>query len=283
MIRLALVGYGAWGRNYVRAAEEAGNARVTQVVLRRHRDTGGIPVVERIDQLECDAAVVAIHPRQSPWVAQVLMRAGLPVMIEKPAALSVTDAKALEATERETGKLVLVAHQHLFAEGYEGLVKREIGPSDRVTAIWQGPGPMRDYSPLWDYGPHAVSALLGLERSVLVSDAGTVNGALYYADMLVGRTNAFIGVSNVAARKTARLEVSGPNRLLPLIYDGHAPAEPPLTRAVRAFATAVRIGMTTDWRFGASWATRVAKILEAIESKASRGSGRPGFPSFSGS
>jgi predicted dehydrogenase len=224
----------------------------------------GLPVVHRVEDIDADAAIVAVHPSTAPWVAQVLLRVGLHVMIEKPAALSVSDAMALESTAREGDRIVLVAHQHLFANGYERLVSALSGDAERVTAVWQGNITRPDYSALWDYGSHAVAALLGLGK-VTVGDAGSSED-LYCADVRVGGLDGFVCVSSTAPAKMARLEVSGRGKTL--VYDGYVAQEPPLTRAVRAFANAVRVGGTVDYRFGASWAVRVARVLEGIEAAA---------------
>ena len=239
-VRLALVGFGKWGRNYVKAAHDSGEAEVTHVVLRDDSpsrgaaEKAGIAAVSRLDGLGIDAVVIAIHPRLAPWVAQAAMRQGFPVMIEKPATLSVVEAHALVRAEAETGRTVLVAHQHLFAKGYEEL--RGMGAPESATAFFTGPT-SHDFSATWDYGAHAVACLLGL-------------GAL-------GR-NWKAGVD-----ETRRASVTAWHGGVSFAYNGYSETDPPLTRAVLAFARAVRNGGTDDYRFGAEWAVDVAKALEA--------------------
>jgi hypothetical protein len=46
------------------------------------------------------------------------------------------------------------------------------------------------------------------------------------------------------------------------------PWQPPLTRALEAFAHAVQAGGTDDYRFGAHWAVQVADVLERAEQSA---------------
>lgn len=222
-VRLALVGYGRWGRHYVTAARESGEAEVAAIVKRGE----SIPYA-------VDAVVIATHPSVSPGLCVRALATGKPVMLEKPAGLSLEDAERIQCAEAVSGKFVLVNHQHLFADQYERI--RSLGAPRRAIAVFSGPI-QRDYPPEWDYGSHAVACLLGLGIDPVHGDI--------HAGMLQQR-NA----------KVMAFHDSGM-----FIYDGYDPAELSLTRSVRAFARAVRAGGTDDWRFGAHWAVDVARVL----------------------
>ncbi len=266
MIRLALVGYGRWGRNYVKAARESGAAQVTSVVTRSSDNAASVPtgvsVYENTTEAvhNCDAMIYAGHPAGAVLAANIALHAGKPVMIEKPAGLSLADAQRIADAEAKHGGLVLVAHQHLFAEGYErfrSMSKR----AQYFHAKWCGHGPVRDYSSLWDYGPHAVSAALGAFEATGKTEVFRADGSVF---LRRGIQTCRVTVSNTATEKSAWIgaEVDG----VTVFYDAYkSTAEPPLTRAVRAFANAVKSGGTDDWRFGARWAVDVARILEAAE------------------
>jgi predicted dehydrogenase len=243
--RLALVGFGKWGRNYVRAARESGEAEVVQIILRAESrnladaEATGIPTKAAA---EIDAYVYTGHPSSAALFCEVALAAGRPILCEKPAGLSLEDARRIARAEEyhRHGGLVLVGHQHLFAEGFEML--REMGPHPWAEARFAGPV-ARDYSFVWDYGPHAVSALLALG----VPTEGGVDGQRWY----------------VAIQDAKEARVLAPLGGRFIAYDAYASsAEPPLTRQVRAFARAVRAGGTDDYRFGARWAVDVARVLE---------------------
>ena len=247
-VRLALVGYGKWGRNYVRAARESGEAEVVEVVVRSGSPVlldqaaygQGFSIGASLDDAlsQVDAVVVATHPSAAVEICELALAAGKPVMVEKPAGLSLADAERL--ARAEAAGLVLVGHQHLFAEGFEML--RAMGPYPWAEAHFRGPV-ARDYSFIWDYGPHAVSALLALG----VLTEGGIDGQRWY----------------VAVTDTKEARVVAPLDSRFIGYDAYASqAEPPLTRQVRAFARAVRAGGTDDYRFGACWAVDVARVLE---------------------
>lgn len=256
MIRLGLIGCGRWGRNYVGAAADSGLARVTKIA---HR---GDPLPRDVDAL-----VVAVHPRDAVDIACRGLALGLPVMVEKPAGLSFAEAERLAHAEWIAEGVVLVAHQHLFAERMEELHELAADlPSIRGSAYFGGPGPERDYSPLWDYGPHAASAalaLLGGEATVgAVENLSWMGGACFAVNSARGHV-----VCSINGKRTEKIASVSASWMFNN-YDGYASGdEPPLTRAVRAFARAVSDGGTEDWRFGASWAVRVAKILEEVQSR----------------
>ena len=196
----------------------------------------GLQVVDRLDGVKVDGVIVAIHPKLAPWVCQAALRQGLPVMVEKPAALSVGEAEALERAERESGRIVLVSHQHLFAEGFEAM--RKMGVPISSFATWGGPE-VHDFPHAWDYGPHAAAATLALGARIPM------------------------WVVLKGAVKTATVQAIYDDDMA-FTYDAYASqAELPLTRAVRAFAQAIRDGGTEDYRFGAHWAADVARSIEA--------------------
>lgn len=244
-VRLAVVGFGRWGRNYVSAARDSGEAQVVKVFARGHVERDGFEVVPSSDLLanadaldDVDALVVAGHPLASPTLCEAALGRGKPVLVEKPAALSLAGAERIARAEERSTVFALIGHQHLFAAQYEAL-REERGVVERAVAVSCGPA-SRDYPVMWDYGPHAVSMLLGLG---FMPDGG--NWSASHAQRK--------GVSVTAYRRDGSFG----------LYDGYAPAEPALTREVRAFAHAVRRGWTNDWRFGARWAVDVAKVLEA--------------------
>jgi hypothetical protein len=221
-LRFGLIGCGKWGRNYIRTAEELGHS---------------IKVIGRGEAMEgVDAIVIATHPSASPGLAVEAIHAGYPVLVEKPAGLSVEEAERIASAARlaRYEPLVLIGHQHLFAEGYEAL--RCQGVPSFAVATFCGPVE-RDYSATWDYGAHAVAALLGL---------GVAPGCAF-APWFAGTW----------PHKSARVRADG------LVYDAYqSSAEPPLTSQLRAFCEAVRQGGTDDYRFGAHWAVDVASVLE---------------------
>lgn len=295
MIRLALVGYGKWGRNYVRAAQDSGLAQVVCGMATTAGERDGIPVFGpnpshyedmafHVGGRGVDAFVLARNPAWAADTCERLLSLGKPVLVEKPAGLSLADAERIEAAERASKTFVLVGHQHLFAGAYEALRERVRHMSFplEVASTGANHGPFRDYSPLWDYGPHDVAMLLGLGLGAISHvtchkrDTGG-GGERFHLAIDLERGRASIILSNGLPARTrffdarhGRWFINYDDRLEgPRLSssDGLIGFESgqPLTRAVRAFAQAIEDGGTDDYRFGARWAVDVARVLDAAE------------------
>ena len=167
MISLALVGFGKWGKNYIKAAEETGLAKVTTLVLQKDSEkwqdaaTNSFKCTSDLDDLDSlgvDAAIVALHPSQHAFVCcefldQEHRDIGGAGVAQRPAV-----AKA--------GVPFMVNHQHLSTYAYLEIIRR-IEDEEITEIVTQAGnyGPFRDYSALWDYGPHDLSMILELMRS----------------------------------------------------------------------------------------------------------------------
>ncbi len=275
---IILIGHGKWGANYVRTAPDAGC--VVDVCMSRPPD---------LDQLAKthQGVIIATHPPDSTRLAIEALEAGLHVMIEKPATLDVRSAKWLVEAERKSGKIVLVNHQHLFAPGYEELRARLLADDAHasthiVHSQAGGPGPVRAYSALWDYGPHDVSMALDIIGPAKLETIRWYDLEGCGDIVFVGERGwADLTVSNKFVEKQRWFAVDHLN-----YYDYKHPltrgsfdhevclpvpnlGELPLTRSLRAFAAAVAAGGTDDRRFGARWALDVARVLAAAEAFAS--------------
>ncbi len=170
-----MVGFGKWGKNYIQAAEETGLAKVTTLVLSKDsekwQDTAinSFKCTSDLDDLVflgVDAAIVALHPSQHALVCCELLHRKIPTMVEKPLALDLKDALQIEAAVAKAGVPFMVNHQHLSTYAYLEIIRRT--EDEEITEILTQAGnygPFRDYSALWDYGPHDLSMILELMRS----------------------------------------------------------------------------------------------------------------------
>jgi predicted dehydrogenase len=292
VIRLGLIGCGAWGWRYIGAAGEAGNCRVTHVAGGDSRNYD--PNLYRIPSSEwrsllvasVDAFIVATPPDTHEEICTTLLKSGRPVMVEKPLALSYAEAVEIVGTAVHHNAPLLVNHQHLFAPAYEALRERAFFPRF-IRSSAGNIGPFRSYSALWDYGPHDVAMALGLgdprpEYAALTLCGARREGTDTVLDLVSTPAQSEIRIWNERLPKTRRFIVSSPGWLAE--YDDLEPQgrrlringepiaisnEKPLTRSVRAFADAVRTGKT-DWRFG-GFGAEVVRILEDAEKKIQEG------------
>ncbi|CAM8662228.1 MviM Predicted dehydrogenases and related proteins [Oxalobacteraceae bacterium] len=291
-MRVAIIGFGKWGRNYLSAINQSGIARVTQVLVRNQNQIIGDPqigearVTSRLEEIECDAAIVATHPSVTVSYAVHFLLKNIPVMLEKPAGLSLNDALFLQSVANEHLVPLLISHQHLFSNVYQELKKRV--NSDEVMQIETAAGndgPYRDYSFICDYAPHDIAMILGLkllEPRLLTSvtqSSGKHEGLCEFALSFEDGSQAKTKIWNDRLPKVRRLEVKIQNNTYAyddinhknaLILNGseiNVTYVPSLTNAVNAFLRAVEFDFVDDYRFGVEWAVKVANLIDQIRKK----------------
>lgn len=301
MIRLALIGCGAWGWRYIPSALAAGNCKVTHVA--RLSATASLTARGAAQYLSdihvasdwralleapVDAFVVATPPSTHEEICVELLDRCLPVMVEKPMALEDRSAQRIAKAAWSANVPFLVSHQHLFATAYEALRARSLAWAEcTVVSCGSGPGPVRDYSALWDYGPHDVAMFLGLAPGADALRVTPISRTEHDFNFRIdaGDRRGFVTVSNNDRKRRSLMATS--NRGEVLVYDDTRPPdeklcwngvpvretyEAPLTRAVRAFAEAIRTG-EADWRFDPNLSVDVTRILESASTWARPGMG----------
>lgn len=276
MIRLAVIGCGAWGRHYITSALEARNCVVTHVA--GDPSTSNVVAVpsrewRRLLDAQVDAFVVATPPRVHEEICTELLLRGRPVMVEKPVALDVDAARRIAKAATDSGAPLLVAHQHMFAPSYEAL-REHVCSWRRATVISRGggDGPRRSYSALWDYGPHDVAMFLGLANGMVNVSLACRDAGAFTVHLDTARCFGAISVWNDAPPQTRRFVATDgehtavyddKDAMGRLRIDGRAidvSAERPLALAVRAFAGAAA-GGARDWRFDSLFGVSVTDIL----------------------
>jgi predicted dehydrogenase len=129
MVRVAVAGTGAFGRNHLRVyreLESAGTGVVLVAAVEPHADRAaetasryGIPVFSSVEELlradlKLDAVSVAAPTSQHHAVAAQLIEAGLDVLVEKPIAASLEEADDLIRRAEQGGRIVQVGHLERF-------------------------------------------------------------------------------------------------------------------------------------------------------------------------
>ena len=213
-VGVLLIGCGYWGRNYVRAFDGLAGSDVVAIcdgsVERLQaigRDYPNAYLTSSLDDAlsrpDVTAAVVCTPAATHYDVAEQCLRAGLPVLVEKPVTTTTADADKLIALAAGSGLTLMVGHTFLFNGGVRK-VKEYVdrGDAGRVYYLYAqrtSLGPVRsDVNALWDLAPHDISIfsyILGREpewasavgSSVLGCDRADVGFiTLGYPDGVVG-------------------------------------------------------------------------------------------------
>lgn len=89
---------------------------------------------EMIEQEEMDGVVILVNPERTYWVADMCLKAGLHVMMEKPAGINSYQAHSLERTAKEMGKIAAVAMNRRHIPLVREVLKR-VKAATEITQI----------------------------------------------------------------------------------------------------------------------------------------------------
>jgi len=246
MIRLGLLGYGAWGRNVARVAASTPGARLVAIAdpdVRRRAEAAvkhpGVDLfgdhLELISRRDVDAVLIATSAHTHPEIALLVAAAGKPMLVEKPLALDPDKARAIADAAKRAGVIVQVGHllrYHPAAELLLAVARDELGPIRSVAAQRLNFGRVReDENVLFSLGPHDLSLMLQLFDSMPVSVAA--HGAAFVREgvedlcfVTLRFPNGAIGqlhLSWLDPHKVRRLTVVGERRMA--VFDDMEPRE----------------------------------------------------------
>ena len=117
-----MVGAGSFGRNHLRIIHQSEHAELAGVLdssperAAEASSTNSCPVLTSLEELagKADAAVVATPTHTHAEIGRRLMELGLDVLIEKPLARTVDEARMLIETAARTGRILQVGHLERF-------------------------------------------------------------------------------------------------------------------------------------------------------------------------
>lgn len=247
--RLALIGKGPWGQNYLRTL----TAFPVEVAV------GGRESWASLLDERPDGAIICTPPATHVELATYALERGIPVMIEKPLSLSLAEAGSLARYDTP----ILVNHVYLFSERYQQFRSEVVGkPFVRVESIGLGTKAHEGYSALWDYGPHDLSILLDLfERAPERASATTRDGREFQIELDFGgvHTRSRIGIGPSRERKVTVSYEGGTASFA----DTGDETPSPLHSAVATFLAA--LDGVHDRRLGLSLPLDVMRVLDACQ------------------
>ncbi|MBN1825963.1 MAG: Gfo/Idh/MocA family oxidoreductase [Candidatus Eisenbacteria bacterium] len=175
MHRIAVIGAGYWGPNFVRIFSQLPNSEVAYVCDKRAERLAQMkllyPLVNTTSRLEdvleddgVDGVVVATPVATHHNVAKQVLEAGKHVLVEKPLCLSTNDADDLIATSKKSGTVLMVGHTFLFTAAVNKvkdlLRDGELGDIHYIASNRLNLGIFQeDMNVIWDLAPHDISIL----------------------------------------------------------------------------------------------------------------------------
>ncbi|WP_416970343.1 Gfo/Idh/MocA family protein [Streptomyces sp. 4F14] len=173
--RLALIGAGAWGRRYLRAAALLGADVVVCHTRHRGDDARRLavdhPEVRHTTSLqealegELDAVAVVTPRASHAGITLECLRRGLPVLVEKPAVTDPADLARTQAEARRRGLTLHTGYTHCHDQALHQLALMASALKDPNWHLtWTRPAPGTTRADLvWEYYPHvfSIADLLG--------------------------------------------------------------------------------------------------------------------------
>jgi predicted dehydrogenase len=185
-VRLGFIGAGPWGRNLIRSFDRSPRAVVTAICDRDPEQVSGLArgrtslsvstdAGSLLARGDLDAIVIATQAETHVSLALAALEAGCHVFVEKPMALSATDAALLCARARECSRRLMVGHVLLYHPAVDALFacirEGEFGDISRVHARRLSTSRRsRTEGAWWSLGPHDVS----LMRRLFGSEPSTI-------------------------------------------------------------------------------------------------------------
>ncbi len=238
-IRLAIIGLGQWGKNYVRLFSHIPGAKIVRCCdVSRDRFDQMRPMLP--EQVEFDAdprsifqdrtidAVILASPSSTHYtLGLAALKSGKDLLVEKPMALEPRQAAAMVKAARRLKRVLMVGHTFLFhpviRKMKEYLRKRYLGRPYYFHSQRTNLGPIRsDVNTVLDLAPHDISILLHLLESmpekIQAVGASFLNKGIEDAVSLILHfprgIKAFIHVSWLEPLKMRRLIAVGEKRMM---------------------------------------------------------------------
>jgi len=177
--KIALIGAGNWGKNYLRVLEKLGvlAALAEKEASVREKYASLYPQLYITDDYKklltnpaIDAFVVATPAHTHYQIAQEILLANKDVLLEKPMTLSVSEAKTLHKIAEKNRGVLLVGHLLLYKPAIQKikeLIENKIlGDLLCIDMKRAKLGTIRNYeNVLWSFAPHDLAVLLSLVKA----------------------------------------------------------------------------------------------------------------------
>jgi predicted dehydrogenase len=171
-IKIGIIGCGYWGPNLIRNFASCEDTEVVAVCDTNParletvgRNFSHLPRVGSLDELlavPLDAVAIATPVSTHYPLAERCLNAGLHVLVEKPLASSVPEARALIEIATRQGRVLMVDHTYLFNNAVRRIKEivdaGELGELYYVDSVRINLGLFQhDINVVWDLAPHDLS------------------------------------------------------------------------------------------------------------------------------
>ena len=172
-LNIGLVGAGPWGLNYISTIAKLDGMNLVRLASSNPdsaNQVGPECVIsdkwqDVVNARELDGIVIASPPTTHFDIAMAAIKNGLPVLLEKPMTLLVSDSEKLLSAAQDLEAIVMVDHIHLYSSAWEVVRRKapELGAIQAITGTAGKWGPFPSKTPvLWEWGSHDVAMCISL-------------------------------------------------------------------------------------------------------------------------
>ncbi len=263
-MKILLIGSGAWGQRYIDTFKRWPHI---ELIVATRADWQ-----KNVEQ-KPDGVIICTPPSSHIEIARYILQYHLPVMIEKPLALTHQEASQLVSLQNNAP--ILVNHIHLFSDYFQELTKQ--CPPSQITQIdalnLRGTS-HHTYSILYDQGCHDIAMILTLMKEYPTQIKAKFKVDAYHIDLQFGDKKAHISISNKCEPKIRHLKVKCNNSNI--VYNDHLTTNKligmkhniqnemlPLTNALQCFFDLIE--GKPDPRSGLDLPLQVMQILDECQ------------------
>ena len=175
-IKVAVIGCGHWGRNLVRnfyeldalAAVHDPSDQVMMEISSMYNLTGS-SIESIIENKNIHGVVIAAPAPLHSSLSQMAMKADKHVYVEKPIAMSLSEADEMISLSEKKKKHLMVGHllqyHPVFKKVREMVLSGELGAINYISSIRHSLGKIRtEEDVIWSFAPHDISMILSLTQ-----------------------------------------------------------------------------------------------------------------------
>lgn len=263
-MKILLIGAGAWGQKYIDTFKQWPHIELCIATRQSWK--------KDIDQVP-DGVIICTPPSSHIEIARYSLEHHIPVMIEKPLALTHQDASQLIPLQNNAP--ILVNHIHLFSDYFQELMRQcPLNQITQIDALNLRGNSHHNYSALYDQGCHDVSMILELMKEYPTQIEAKFQTGFYDIDLQFSNKKAHIEISNKYNPKIRYLKVKCNNSHI--FYNDHLMGDkltgiehniknaiPPLTNSLQCFFSLIE--GKSDTRAGLDLPLQVMQILDECQ------------------
>ena len=241
MLQLALIGVGAWGKNYISTIKSFSDCRIKYLCSKSAKTLQSFQgeyikttnYKDLFNYSDIDGIIIATPNSTHYRISHEFIKRGFNLLIEKPLVENYPQSLRLKSLQQNSISRILVGHTHLFDPAYVKTkeLAKSIGPIRYISYEGLNNGPYRkNTSTLWDVGPHAISLCLDISKKEPIKISAwaldTLRPKRDFFDLAIIRikffdqTEAFIKISWLFPLRKRELVIIGSKS--GIIYDADA-------------------------------------------------------------